>query len=210
MGRFDMFAEQGKTDHSAHQGMENAMLHPRSATHLQEPAPPCISMVPSAVSWSVWVVNFARLIRTWRRRRIFQLLSVLAFVAAGCSLTPDTYVADTVQNTPDAEVAIVEGRTAGMRKIDGKSLEHPDPEMYYGSARLHPGQHSVTLYREFMVSVLIVPGGFFEATKTYNVYLEAGHVYELHADRTTGPGFRVAMWIVDATTGKIVAGQELN
>jgi len=53
MGRFDMFVEQGKTDHSAHQGMENAMLHPRSATHLQEPAPPCISMVPSAVSWSV-------------------------------------------------------------------------------------------------------------------------------------------------------------
>ena len=186
------------------------MLHPRSATHLQEPAPSCMSMVPSAASWSVWAVTFARLIRTWSRRRIFRLHFVLAFVAAGCTLTPDMYVADTVQNVPDAEVAIVEGRTAGIHKIDGKSLEHPNPDMYYASARLHPGQHSVTLNREFVVSVLIVPGGFFEAIKTYNVNLQAGHVYELHADRTTGPGFRIAMWIKDATTGEVVAGQELN
>jgi hypothetical protein len=186
------------------------MLHPRSATHLQEPSSPCTSIVPSAASWSVWVVNFAHLIRTWNRRRIFKFLFVLAFIAAGCTLTPDMYVADTVQNAPDAEVVIVEGRTAGIHKIDGTSLEHPNPEMYYASARLHPGQHSVTLYREFVVSVLIVSGGFFEAIKTYNVNLEAGHVYELHADRTTGPGFRVAMWVIDATAGKIVAGRELN
>jgi hypothetical protein len=167
-------------------------------------------MVPSAVSWSVWAVTFARLIRTWSRRCIFRLLFVLAFVAAGCTLTPDMYVADTVQNAPDAEVAIVEGRTAIPRNIDGKTLRHPNPDMYYASARVSPGQHSVTLYREFLVSVLVVPGGFFEAAKTYNVNLEAGHIYELHADRTTGRGFRVAMWIKDATTGKIVAGQELN
>ena len=135
---------------------------------------------------------------------------VLTLVAAACGLTPDVYEVQTVQDAPDAEVAIVEGRTAGIHKIDGKSLEHPNPEMYYASARLHPGQHSVTLYREFVVSVLIVPGGFFEAIKTYNVNLEAGHVYELYADRTTGPGFHVAMWIIDATTGEVVAGQKLR
>ncbi len=212
MGCFDMFAEQGKPDHNAHQGVKSAMLHPRSATNWRKPAPLRMTMEPSATSWSVWAAKFALLIRAWNRRRIFQLLFVLTFVAAGCgrTLTADVYETQAVRNASDAEIAIVEGKTARMLKIDGKELEHPNPDMYYASARLRPGLHAVTLNRWFVVSVLLVSRGYVDAVKTYSVNLQAGHVYELHADRTTGPGFRIAMWIKDATTGEIVAGQELN
>ena len=186
------------------------MLHPRSTTNWRKSIPPRIAMQPSATSWSVWAAKFALLIRAWNRRRIFQLLFVLTFVAAACGLTPDVYEVQTVQDAPDAEIVIVVGKSARILKIDGKELEHPNPDMYYASARLRPGLHAVTLNRWFVVSVLLVSRGYVDAVKTYSVNLQAGHVYELHADRTTGPGFRIAMWIKDATTGEIVAGQELN
>ncbi len=135
---------------------------------------------------------------------------VLTLVAAACGLTPDVYEVQTVQDAPDAEIVIVVGKSARILKIDGKELEHPNPDMYYASARLRPGLHAVTLNRWFVVSVLLVSRGYVDAVKTYSVNLQAGHVYELHADRTTGPGFHVAMWIIDATTGEVVAGQKLR
>ena len=46
--------------------------------------------------------------------------------------------------------------------------------------------------------------------RSFEAEFKAGHVYELHADRTTGPGFRVYMWIKDAATGEIVAGTALK
>lgn len=143
------------------------------------------------------------------RRRALTLLLVLIFVATGCvRLTPDIYESHSVHDMPDAEIAIVRGKSASIGAIDGKRIEHSDPNKYYETARLLSGSHTVNLRRQFMVSVLLVMKGYIEADRSYSLNLEAGHVYELHADRTTGPGFRVYMWIKDATTGKLVAGQD--
>lgn len=138
------------------------------------------------------------------------MLLAVAVVAGGCTLAPDVYVADAVQGATDADVAIIVSKSALPHAIDGVTLTHPDPNKYYATLRLLPGRRKITLYKWFLVSVLVMPQGYFEATATYDLDLDAGHVYELHADRTTGPGFRVAMWIKDVTTGEIVAGEELD
>jgi len=39
--------------------------------------------------------------------------------------------------------------------------------------------------------------------------LKAGHTYELHADRTTGHGYRKYFWITDAASGEVVAGEKM-
>ncbi len=141
--------------------------------------------------------------------RAHPLLLILVIVCAGCAgLTTDVYYGYLGEARSDAEVAIVRSVTAALEEIDGKQLKHPDPDKYYSEARMPPGPHTVTLYREFGVSVLIVPKGYVEAVSTFPINLEPGHVYELHGDRTTGLGFRVYLWIVDATTGKVVAGQK--
>ena len=188
----------------------NLMLLTTSTTARDNSASARNSTVPSVRSRSVLARTFLSLVRTWRRRYAAAFPIAAALVAVTCTLTPDLYEHPSVQSASDAEVAIVESISAIPHAIDGKSLEHPNPDMYYASARLPPGSHRVTLVREFVVSVLLVPSGFVTARRTYNVNLEAGHVYELHADRTTGPGFRIAMWIKDATTGEVVAGQPLG
>lgn len=141
--------------------------------------------------------------------RALPLVLILVIVCAGCAgRTPDVYYGYLGEARTDAEVAIVRGVTAALHEIDGKQLKHSDPDKYYREARIPPGPHTVTLHRWFGVSVLVVPKGYVEAVSTFSINLEPGHVYELHGDRTTGPGFRVYLWIVDATTGKVVAGQK--
>ena len=61
------------------------------------------------------------------------------------------------------------------------------------------------LYKWFAASVLLVRKGYFEVvSEPFSVDLHAGHVYELHGDRTTGV-IRVILWIEDSSTGEIVA-----
>ena len=136
----------------------------------------------------------------------------MAVVGAGCAgQIPDVYHGYPGEVRPDTELAIVRGVSAVLVKVDGKPLNpHPDPNKYYHEARLLPGQHTLTLYSYFMVSIFIVPKGSIEVTSSFSLDLEAGHVYELHGDRTTGAGFRVFMWIEDASTGEVIAGERLD
>lgn len=141
--------------------------------------------------------------------RALLLLLISVIVCAGCAgRTPDVHYGYLGEVRSGTEVAIVRGVTAALHQIDGRELKHSDPDKYYREAQMPPGTHTVTLYRRFGVSVLIVAKGYIEAVSTFSVDLEPGHVYELHGDRTTGHGFRVYLWIVDATTGKVVAGQK--
>ncbi len=142
--------------------------------------------------------------------RRLALCVVVAVTLVGCAVgTPDIYKGYPGQARQAAEISIVRGKSAGLHEVDGESLKHPDPSKYYHEAHLLPGAHTVTLIRDFSVSILLVPGGRITASKSFLVIMEAGHVYELHADRTTGPGFRVYLWIEDARTGELVAGQKL-
>lgn len=69
-----------------------------------------------------------------------------------------------------------------------------------------PGVYSIEWGRVFFVSVMIDPRGFAEHGSRATVTLEAGHLYRLGADRTTGPGYRVFLWIEDVTGHRVVAG----
>ena len=135
-----------------------------------------------------------------------------AFLALliGCAPKPDRYIGYEGPSKQANEVALLRAVGASIWEIDGERFEHPDPDRYYSEAHLLPGDYQVTAYRWFGVSVLIVPRGYIEVTRRFYLSMEPGHVYELHADRTTGPGFRVSFWVKDATTGAIVAGQELK
>ena len=134
-------------------------------------------------------------------------LLILCFIAlTGCAgPTPDIHKEYIDAARPVSEVAIIRAVTAGIYKIDEKELKHPDPDKYYKEVHLPPGQHTVTLYKWFAASVLLVSKGYFEVvSQPFSVDLEAGHIYELHGDRTTGV-IRVILWIEDSATGEIIA-----
>jgi hypothetical protein len=133
-------------------------------------------------------------------------LLLIYITLAGCAgLTPDIHRNYVDRNQSASKVAIVRAMTASIHKIDGKELKHPDPDKYYSEIHLPPGPHTITLYRWFAVSVLLVSKGYIEVvSKPFSVNLEAGHIYELHGDRTTGV-IRVILWIEDSATGEIIA-----
>ncbi len=146
-------------------------------------------------------LKFIKIVMIW--------CAFLAFVVA-CAPKPDRYVGYEGPSKQLSEVAVLRAVGASIWEIDGERFQHPDPDRYYSEAHLLPGDYQVTAYRWFGVSVLIVPRGYIEVTRRFYLSMEPGHVYELHADRTTGPGFRVFFWVKDATTGAIVAGQVLK
>ena len=135
-------------------------------------------------------------------------LLFILIVLTGCAgPTPDINREYVDRNQPASEVAIVRAMSAAIHKVDGKEVKHPDPAKYYKEIHLPPGQHTITLYRWFGASVLLVPKGYFEVvSKPFSVNLKAAHVYDLHGDRTTGV-IRVILWIEDSATGEIIARQ---
>ena len=132
-------------------------------------------------------------------------LLLLAALTGCAGPTPDIHRGYVGETQPESQVAIVRGVTAGIHEIDGEELKHPEPDKYYKEVHLPPGEHTITLYRWFAVSALIVAKGYIEVvSEPFEVNLEAGHIYELHGDRTTGV-IRVILWIEDAATGEIIA-----
>ena len=138
-----------------------------------------------------------------------EIVFVLLLAAlTGCGPTPDIHKGFVNDSQPEEELAIVRGMTAGMHVIDGQTMVHPNPNMACREAYLSPGQHTISLGRQFWFSTLIVPQGILVVvSKPFTVDLEAGHIYELHGDRTTGT-VRMALWIQDSATGVVVARDE--
>ena len=96
----------------------------------------------------------------------------------------------------------------------GATSEAIIDDMYYVSRAKHntiklpAGAHKIQWACTFGVSVLVEPAGYASFGIISKVHLEAGHTYRLSADRTTGHGYRVFMWIEDMTTGEIVYGEK--
>ena len=105
---------------------------------------------------------------------------------------------------PQSEIATVKLVSAYYAQIDGLMVSSGE----YRQAVLLPGEHEIHWGQWFAVSVMVDPDMFSEGGLTAVVNLEAGHTYELHADRTHGHGYRKYFWITDAATGDVVAGEK--
>ena len=148
----------------------------------------------------------------WNSRRrlpgLFCLIILLVGALSGCArYERDTYKGYGGPDQPDEKVATVQSVSAYLAAIDGKRLKHSDPHKFYDQAKLLPGSHVIWWGKTFYVSVLVDPRGLATYEKSATINLKRGHVYTLHADRTTGPGYRAYLWIEDATTGGVIAGQ---
>lgn len=78
----------------------------------------------------------------------------------------------------------------------------------YGAVRLPAGDHRIWWATWFGVSVMVEPSGQAAFGIVSDVSLEAGHTYQLCADRTTGHGYRAYHWIEDRTAGRVVWGEK--
>jgi hypothetical protein len=108
-----------------------------------------------------------------------------------------------------------------LRDVVRKVIEDPGPfhavlieEDYeqieraeYGMVKLHPGFYSIEWRKKFTVSFSVDPSMTAAYTRrTPEIELQAGHTYRLGADRTTGQGYSVFLWIEDVATGRLLYG----
>lgn len=145
------------------------------------------------------------------------VLAIVAIILASCYVGPGApllyhddsgrhhvYKLYPGQERPASELATVELSSAYYARIDGLLVYRGD----YNKAHVLPGEHEITWGQWFAVSVMVEADMFSEGSLTAAVNLKAGHTYELHADRTTGHGYRKYFWISDTATGKVVAGEK--
>ena len=143
---------------------------------------------------------------TFRVIRFGVLIWALA-VSACAGIKPDTLNSYDREQKPDSEVALVRMVSSGLAAIDGAGLpQHPDADhYYYREIRLLPGRHTLALRNEWGASVLVSPTGRVGGSESFTLDLQAGHLYELHSDRTHG-AVQLFFWIEDATANTVVAG----
>jgi len=137
--------------------------------------------------------------------RILSHAMLLGILLAACATGPEpvhSYKLYTGPVRPLAELAVVQLGDAYDTEFNGRPVSRRD----WSEVHLLPGEHTIRWQAEFGVSVMIEPSGFASRGREAGVQLEAGKVYRLRADRTTGPGYRTYLWIQEASTGAVVAG----
>ena len=141
-------------------------------------------------------------------RLSLSVVIALGLAACATSRTPAVFNAFDGPERPDSEIGLVRQVSARLTMIDEKPVPaHPDADhFYYRDFRLLPGQHTLTARRTWGASILVAPSGYIEESRYLLLNAEAGHTYELHADRTTGIGYKVYFWIEDTTLRKVVSG----
>jgi hypothetical protein len=146
-------------------------------------------------------------------RRILRLKSVardvitaaIFFFLSACGAHHSQYVYKLYPGPEltDSDVATLKfGKGVYVVEIDGLKVSSAD----YGTIKLVPGKHSIRWEAMFLVSVMVNSSGFDSAEADKKVNLSAGHTYTIEADRTTGPGYRMYLWIENTDTGEVVAG----
>jgi hypothetical protein len=130
---------------------------------------------------------------------------ILAFLGVtGCASQEYVYKIYGGPARSDAEIAVVNLDDAMGAVIAERKVAHSD----YARVQLLPGTYPIYWECLYGVSVMIEPSGFATGAESAEVALEAGHVYSLHCDRTTGYGYQTYQWIRDDTVGRIVAGEK--
>lgn len=130
---------------------------------------------------------------------------LLGIVASACATAPEEvhpYKLYPGPERPLAELAVVKLGNAVAAEFDSRLVMRGD----WSEVHLLPGEHTIRWQAEFGVSVMIEPSGFATRGSQVVAQLEAGQVYRLRAERTTGPGYRAYLWIEDASTGAVLAG----
>lgn len=106
---------------------------------------------------------------------------------------------------PDSEVATLAfGDRVYAMEVDGLEVSAGD----YSEVKLLPGEHRINWGATFAVSVMVNPAMSDRADSERTVNLAAGKRYTVEADRTTGPGYRMFLWIEDTETGEAVVGHK--
>lgn len=142
--------------------------------------------------------------RTRRGRKVLRPLQVSAVAAlAACAGPEFVYKMYPGPVRPAAELAVIELADAGEARIGPRTVKRSD----YARVHVLPGPWHLDWSCLYGVSVTIEPTGFAESASSADVDLEAGHVYSLHCDRTTGPGYETFQWVRDDTAGRIVGGR---
>lgn len=133
------------------------------------------------------------------------VLAAAVACAASCAST-DQHVYKMYGGAPrpDAELAVINIGDAMGVMVGSRKVSHFD----YSSIQLLPGRYPTYWECEYGVSVMIEPSGFATGAQSAEVELQAGHVYSLHCDRTTGYGYRTYQWITDDTEHRMIAGQQ--
>lgn len=137
-------------------------------------------------------------------RFMFSAFIVLIFLSGCATHDGMAYKLYPGQVKPKSEVATLELFNASSAVIDGLHVSHGD----YAKVHLLPGRHHVEWTSDHVVSVLIESSGFAQQESQNDVLFEAGHIYRLRSDRTTGPGYSIYHWIEDITTDSVVAGHK--
>ena len=102
----------------------------------------------------------------------------------------------------DHKIVKVRLKDAYFAVIDGSQINRAD----YEEVHMLPGVHKIQWGKVFAISVLVDPAMLREGEGSAVVDLKAGHEYDLYADRTTGHGYSMYFWILDAESGEVVAG----
>ena len=123
---------------------------------------------------------------------------------ASCALSSDqVYKLYSGNTRPDSEIATLKfGAQVHEIVIDDMKVKRTD----YGEIKLDEGLHKIEWSADFIVSVLVNSSGFDKSETSEIVELKAGHIYTINADRTTGHGYRMFLWVTDDNSGETVAG----
>jgi hypothetical protein len=125
-------------------------------------------------------------------------------MVASCALSSDqVYKLYSGNVRPNSEIATLRfGAQVHEIIIDGMKVNRTD----YGLVKIDAGPHEIRWDADFIVSVLVNPSGYDKTETAVTVELEAGHTYTVNADRTTGHGYGMYLWITDDNSGETVAG----
>jgi hypothetical protein len=150
------------------------------------------------------------------------IIACLSIILTGCAgttgesqfkrnATKATYPGHGDQEIDISALAKVDLGLVDWAEITGEQLEkkiflgfREGEESDYGAITLLPGRYQFSFGSDFSVSILLVSSGSWIGEVNYpTIYVEAGHTYRLHMDRSTGSlPIHVYGSIYDVTLGE--------
>jgi hypothetical protein len=142
----------------------------------------------------------------WNLMRTWLITTITLHTLCGCASLPDeSYKLYPGPEKSVEELAVIRLGNAYIVRIDNMSASRSD----WAEVHVLPGHHTIAWESNFMVSVMVNSSGWDKRAISMSVDLEAGHIYELKSDRTTGYGYKMYQWLEDLTSGEVVSGKKI-